>query len=295
MKIARIGAAILAILLCSIAWPHGGRGTPPVFIDRPAGVDNRTSGTFDVHWTLPFADPFARIDFFAARTNARDPIYPDLPAGLAVIPIGGPFDGGITDGGFSWDAGGLPEGSYFVAAVLDDIKTRIVTFSPGVVTVLPQDGGLAAPALVFSSPPDEGLVADTTAKIAWNAEALVAPVTIALSYSTYSDSTRVPIATLDATRTAALNLDVSQYAKDAYAIHGTLTDGLGRSAEAWARGSIAVFHPRTAPADFDGGDAADAGSLVHPGGCSGCSSSGGACFLPIILLLLVARRRAMHS
>ncbi len=99
---------------------------PTITILEPDGVGDTTAGSYLVTWTDDDPDHDATIDLFYDADNGGT--------------NGEPIAGGLSENdgadSFLWDTSGVPDGNYYVYAVIDDgVDPAVVSYSAGPVTV----------------------------------------------------------------------------------------------------------------------------------------------------------------
>ena len=144
---------IPAVLLVVLAAGCGDNASGPsdeltVTVTAPPAGGASAVDTYTVTWTSPSQGSVSLYYNTVAGSTGQQTITTGLSA----------------SGSYSWDLSGIPDGSYFVRAIITSGSSIGSDWSDGTLSV---DHSSGDPAITVTSPPEEGATADTSFTVKW--------------------------------------------------------------------------------------------------------------------------------
>ena len=193
-----------------------------VTVTAPPAAGASATDTYNVTWTSSSSGTVALFYNTAASPLGQVAIESDLAA----------------SGSYSWDLSGVPDGVYFVRALITSDQSTGSDWSDGALTV---DHSGGEPGIAVTAPGEEGATADTTFTVTWVSSGYTEGiVTLSVDDDTDPSQGLVQIAA-DIQDNGSFVWDCSSFTEGYYYVHAVISDTVNTSSD-YSQGMLTVDH-----------------------------------------------------
>lgn len=202
--------------------PSGPSGGLAVTVTAPPAQGASASDSYTVEWTGQGSGSVALYYNTVQSPSGQQFISGDRP----------------VSGAFEWDLAAVPNGDYYVRAVLTSGMEAVSDYSDGTLTV---DHSQGQPGITVTAPPAEGAMADGSYTVMWVSSGFqVGTVTLWMDTDTLPDQGLTEIAS-GLEDTGQYLWDCSQVPDGFYFVRAEITDG-EETASGYSLGTLYVNH-----------------------------------------------------